>query len=584
MSTDKTYELPARSNLLTGFTTDRRRLFFFVAAAIAVLVAILHASSLWYINDDCFVSFRYARNLVRGLGLVYNAEERVEGFTNFLWTLIIAGGIRLNLDPVMFSTTLGIVFEALTICCYALLSWCLRSGNPRISLLLPFTAIALALHRDFNAHATSGMETSMFTFLIAVSAFAVLAGDSRRSMVAAGVSLTLAMMTRPDGVIFLVAVFIYLVITRRPLSWIVALLSPVVVLFVPYWIWRWQYYGFFFPNTFYAKSIDLPYYSQGLDYTLLYFRTYYIFLLIPVVGGVILRQRLRNNRHPLGRLFGRPGPRPLLFAFLAVGMYTAFVIRIGGDFMFARFFMATTPFMYIAAELLLDELKAGQGVRGGLAVLILLGTLFRWNQYEGNLFAGYVADEAQYFTKEEQARSEAEGAMLKKYFGDLPVRVAFWAGRLKLVYYADPPYAIESSGGLTDTAVAHRSLNSRGRPGHEKQPTPEYFRERRVNFYIGPVDPPPPGQIVLNAIRFDSLLARILIYDNTIMTRLSAFPEVRFVRMPEYLDRYCATVGKTSRATVETDYAFFRSFYFAYNNDTLHENTIRRFLTLSPLE
>jgi hypothetical protein len=41
---------------------------------------------------------------------------------------------------------------------------------------------------------------------------------------------------------------------------------------------------------------------------------------------------------------------------------------------------------------------------------------------------------------------------LRKYFDALPVRVSFWAGQLQLMYYADPFYAIESSGGLTDTA------------------------------------------------------------------------------------------------------------------------------------
>ena len=36
--------------------------------------------------DDAFISFRYAENWVSGHGPVYNAGERVEGYTNFLWT------------------------------------------------------------------------------------------------------------------------------------------------------------------------------------------------------------------------------------------------------------------------------------------------------------------------------------------------------------------------------------------------------------------------------------------------------------------------------------------------------------------
>ena len=40
--------------------------------------------ALW---DDAMISMRYGRNLARGLGLVWNPGEYVEGYTNPLWTL-----------------------------------------------------------------------------------------------------------------------------------------------------------------------------------------------------------------------------------------------------------------------------------------------------------------------------------------------------------------------------------------------------------------------------------------------------------------------------------------------------------------
>src|SRR5512146_1096673 len=43
-----------------------------------------------YLLDDTFISLAYARNLVEGHGLVYHAGERVEGYTNFLWTVMLA--------------------------------------------------------------------------------------------------------------------------------------------------------------------------------------------------------------------------------------------------------------------------------------------------------------------------------------------------------------------------------------------------------------------------------------------------------------------------------------------------------------
>src|SRR4051794_37248022 len=40
--------------------------------------------------DDAYISFRYAENLASGHGLVYNLGERVEGYTNFLWVVLLA--------------------------------------------------------------------------------------------------------------------------------------------------------------------------------------------------------------------------------------------------------------------------------------------------------------------------------------------------------------------------------------------------------------------------------------------------------------------------------------------------------------
>ena len=41
-------------------------------------------------QDDAFISFRYAENLANGQGLVFNPGERVEGYSNPLWTVLFA--------------------------------------------------------------------------------------------------------------------------------------------------------------------------------------------------------------------------------------------------------------------------------------------------------------------------------------------------------------------------------------------------------------------------------------------------------------------------------------------------------------
>src|SRR4029434_7187421 len=65
--------------------------------------------------DDAFITFRYAANLVAGHGLVFNPGERVEGYSNFLWTILIAAGLRLGIDPVGASKALGAGFAVLAV-------------------------------------------------------------------------------------------------------------------------------------------------------------------------------------------------------------------------------------------------------------------------------------------------------------------------------------------------------------------------------------------------------------------------------------------------------------------------------------
>jgi len=71
---------------------------------VAVLAAAVLAAACLYANrsfdhDDAYISLRYARKLVTGEGLVWNPGERVEVYSNFLFTLLVAtlGALRVDL-------------------------------------------------------------------------------------------------------------------------------------------------------------------------------------------------------------------------------------------------------------------------------------------------------------------------------------------------------------------------------------------------------------------------------------------------------------------------------------------------------
>lgn len=579
----------------------RSPLPFYAAAALIVAAGIWHSAQLATVNDDAFISFRYAQQLVDGNGLVYNPGERVEGYTNFLWTVILAGGMSLGADPVVLSIVLGIGFFAGTLLLASILSRRL-SGGGRLLPFVPLAALALVVHRDVNVYATSGLETSMEAFLVTALFAAIVLRDDGRGFLFAGVILSAAMMTRPDAAVYGIAVAAYIVLEKKEIPRrLFRFALPLIALFLPYWIIRWQYYGFFFPNAFYAKSIDLPYYRQGLTYAWMYVSAYYPLLVVPVVSVIALivgnrKHRTGDTAAPAGAertelaAVGAIGDAPALehgwsdaerrairLAILLAGFFTLFVVRIGGDFMFARFFVPVTPVACVLLEVLVRRTPP-RALGYALALLLVAGTLFRYDHFSATSQVGHIADEWRRYPPASLEGTKRTGATLKKYFDGLPVQVAFWGGQARLVYYAAPYHAIETMAGLTDTFIAHTPLEERGRPGHEKNAPAEYLLRRGVDFNFRPFQPP-PGGFALNLIVFDSIAARIVSYRNAVMDSLRKHPGVRFQPMPEYLDHYIRSLEERSPSGVAADYAWFREFYFRHNDDPLREAAFRDFLS-----
>jgi arabinofuranosyltransferase len=152
-----------------------------------------------YTIDDAFISFRYARNLIDGHGLVYNLGERVEGYTNFSWTMLIAAALAAGVDPEWFTAVLGGAFGLGTI----VLTYRLAE---RLLPMSPVPCVAtwlLASSPGACGHAVFGLETSMFAFLIVAGILAFLREeDDARRRPWSGLIFALAGLTRPEAPLF----------------------------------------------------------------------------------------------------------------------------------------------------------------------------------------------------------------------------------------------------------------------------------------------------------------------------------------------------------------------------------------------
>lgn len=244
---------------------------------LALAIYAFHSASMFeYTYDDAFISYRYAKNLSAGHGLVYNIGERVEGYTNFLWTVILAGFIRIGFDPVLVSKVLGIVFAVATmLCCWYFSLW-LRGRNDWVNAL---PLLFLSCSGPFVAWAEWGLEAAMFTFFVVLGLLLfVKARAQAKSLCAASIAFAVAALTRPEGIIFLVACAIYQFFapvdvgkSRGRAGALLGLLLPFLAVYGPYFAWRYSYYGYLFPNTYYVRmagsvGLYLQQWVRGLKY------------------------------------------------------------------------------------------------------------------------------------------------------------------------------------------------------------------------------------------------------------------------------------------------------------------------------
>lgn len=203
--------------------------------------AIYSAFSHWG-YDDPFITYRYAENLSRGLGMVYNPGERILSTTTPLFAIL------LSLLTILWSNTpqLARLIGSFSLALGGLLIWDLAR-----SWKIPAVGWAgLLLYPTFPLLvSTLGSETPLY-LAFCLGAFAFYA--HQRYSLTATLS-ALAILTRPDGALVPVLLAAdYVLRVRRPIPW-----SAVLVLLsltLPWFVFAWAHYGSPIPVTLAAKQ------------------------------------------------------------------------------------------------------------------------------------------------------------------------------------------------------------------------------------------------------------------------------------------------------------------------------------------
>lgn len=222
--------------------------------AIVAVAALVHALFFFgWIIDDAYISFRYARNLAHGLGLVWNAGERVEGYTNFLWVLLCAASERLGVPAKTTAPLLGMAsLAALAIVTAKLGAWLAGEGKGRTAAGLVAGGL-VAASADAAFYAASGLETVLFALAVTSTMYAALA----RRPLAFALAGAVAVLVRPEGALACAVGLLALASSaksepalRRPLARAVIVLALAAVAYAAF---KWTYFGGLVPNTALVK-------------------------------------------------------------------------------------------------------------------------------------------------------------------------------------------------------------------------------------------------------------------------------------------------------------------------------------------
>jgi arabinofuranosyltransferase len=501
--TDKTHsQKTAAPGIGPHCSSDRLLTAIKIGFVVVGLYAVV--SRLWA-AEDAYITFRYIDNLLHGYGLVYNIGDRVEGFTHPLWLILVtipaALGIPIRAGALLLS--LG-----LTVASLILLTFYSKDGKGNV-VALPLALVLLLTHIGFRDFSVSGLEFPLVCLLLVWFYQSYQKHDLLGKPVLHGTLLALIYLTRPELSLLILsfyAIFVWQV-TRLYLQkrreqihriWrdILRLSLPLALLAGGYHIFRWLYYGAFFPNTYYAKDGLGAYWSQGIIYFLHFWR-YSPILLMALLGWIGLTVLCRRFR---SQVFGSPRRYVMLAQAALLALY---VVRLGGDFMAYRFLL---PSMVILVMLLSDSLNYMIDSRRRLRLTgttLLLGTLlFVLLPISPPQMQGFIANERQVYDLHQPAYRALFEEPVEHTFYQLglklkllqeetqyPLSIAY-ANIGYLGFAAGPKVNIVDIYGLVDAvgARAWQYVEERGRPGHEHKLDLSDLVDRKVTFATIPYE------------------------------------------------------------------------------------------------
>lgn len=446
------------------------------------------------LSDDQMISMRYAANLADGVGLVWNPGERVEGFTNPLWTAYmaiwhVAGVPRPKTSlAIMLTSAVILLLNALTVFAIASILSPRSKTVPRLSMLLAGTYWSLVqwslegfevgltalLTSQVVLHAFIYQESRRTRQLVIIAGCLIALGWTRLEMLAvAGVPVAYLLLTEPARLRILATV-------------VTPVAASVMLLFGA----RFWYFGEWLPNTYYLKLTGVALddrLQMGLRKTTTTLLTHLSMVLVPIALGA---GGLTRNR----RMW-------IVVAMAAAGI--AYTIYIGGDTWERqahgnRFLSAITPLLSaVALSLVWEVLRNDRRQTIWAPAVMTLLTILMAIGLGGRSFRQWILSDI----KHNKLFAEVKlGELLREEASPDAKIAVVWAGAAP---YFSRLYSIDLLG-KSDKVIA-RSKPHNMNPGHNKWDYAYSVGVLKPDYILELWDPTPENRAYVTGLGYAEL-------------------------------------------------------------------------------
>jgi arabinofuranosyltransferase len=310
---------------------DPRLVRAFAFAASLIAFAWLVLSHAWF-SDDAYFSFRTVDNFINGYGLTWNVAERVQVFTHPLWVLLLS--IPYYFSHEIYLTT---IFTSL-ILTLVLIGLIVSVGGKNFWRGLA-AVLLLGLSTAFVDYSSPGLENPLSHLLL--GGFLILffqEGTSSKKLFWLSVIAALGTVNRLDTALFYFPPLLFEWTRQKNKLRGAGVLALGLVPLFAWEIFSVIYYGFPFPNTYYAKAQNYIGLKESIWAGLNYF--YFTLKFDPVTWVVIATAIITTVWQKT---------RAGLSVATGIVLYLIYILSIGGDFMGGRFISSA----YLAGVLVL---------------------------------------------------------------------------------------------------------------------------------------------------------------------------------------------------------------------------------------